>query len=104
MTPVAVVPVTDAMEAAARFDPEFAVLQMADGVAPAATLLSELADFAVYTPLQERRLVAAVVLSSLVGLVIDRPTMTHARPMPNPRIPGNAARVSAPGAVLLPGT
>lgn len=36
-----------------------------------AFLLSELADFAVYTPLQERRLVLAVVLSSAVGLVID---------------------------------
>ncbi len=37
----------------------------------AAFLLSELADLAVYTPLQRRRLVAAVVLSGLVGLVID---------------------------------
>lgn len=37
----------------------------------AAFVLSELADFAVYTPLQERRLVLAVVLSSLVGLTID---------------------------------
>ena len=37
----------------------------------AAFLLSELADFAVYTPLQERRLITAVVLSSFVGLVID---------------------------------
>lgn len=36
-----------------------------------AFLLSELADFAVYTPLQERRLITAVVLSSAVGLVID---------------------------------
>ena len=36
-----------------------------------AFLLSEFADFAVYTPLQERRLILAVVLSSLVGLVID---------------------------------
>jgi uncharacterized PurR-regulated membrane protein YhhQ (DUF165 family) len=36
-----------------------------------AFLLSELADFAVYTPLQERGLVLAVLLSSLVGLVID---------------------------------
>jgi uncharacterized PurR-regulated membrane protein YhhQ (DUF165 family) len=33
--------------------------------------LSELADFAVYTPLQRRRLVLAVVASSLAGLVID---------------------------------
>lgn len=36
-----------------------------------AFLLSELADFAVYTPLQRRRLVLAVVASGLVGLVID---------------------------------
>ena len=37
----------------------------------AAFLMSELADFAVYTPLQKRRFVTAVVLSGLVGLVID---------------------------------
>jgi queuosine precursor transporter len=37
----------------------------------AAFLLSELADFAVYTPLQRRRFVVAVVASSAVGLVID---------------------------------
>ena len=36
-----------------------------------AFLLSELADFAIYTPLQERRLVLAVFLSGSVGLVID---------------------------------
>ena len=36
-----------------------------------AFLLSELADFAVYTPLARRRLVAAVVASSMVGLVVD---------------------------------
>ena len=49
------------------------------GLAPAALvlasatafLLSELADFAVYTPLARRRLVLAVVASSLVGLVVD---------------------------------
>lgn len=33
--------------------------------------LSELADFAVYTPLQRRRLVLAVIASSIVGLVVD---------------------------------
>jgi hypothetical protein len=33
--------------------------------------LSELADFAVYTPLQRKRLITAVVASSLVGLVVD---------------------------------
>ncbi len=37
----------------------------------AAFLLSELADFAVYTPLQRRRLILAVLASSTVGLVID---------------------------------
>jgi hypothetical protein len=37
----------------------------------AAFLLSEFADFAVYTPLARRRLVAAVVASSTVGLVVD---------------------------------
>ena len=37
----------------------------------AAFLLSELADFAVYTPLARRRLILAVVASSLVGLVVD---------------------------------
>jgi queuosine precursor transporter len=36
-----------------------------------AFLLSEFADFAVYTPLARRRLVAAVVASSMVGLVVD---------------------------------
>jgi queuosine precursor transporter len=36
-----------------------------------AFLLSEVADLAVYTPLARRRLVAAVVASSLAGLVID---------------------------------
>ncbi|HEY5210856.1 MAG TPA: VUT family protein [Stellaceae bacterium] len=37
----------------------------------AAFLLSELADFAVYTPLQRRRFILAVVASSLAGLVVD---------------------------------
>jgi uncharacterized PurR-regulated membrane protein YhhQ (DUF165 family) len=37
----------------------------------AAFLLSELADFAVYTPLQRRRFVTAVFASSVVGLVVD---------------------------------
>lgn len=37
----------------------------------AAFLVSELADFAVYTPLQARGLVLAVLASSLVGLVVD---------------------------------
>ena len=36
-----------------------------------AFLLSELADFAVYTPLQKRGLGRAVVLSSLAGLCVD---------------------------------
>jgi hypothetical protein len=37
----------------------------------AAFLLSELADFAVYTPLQAKRLVLAVFLSGLAGLAVD---------------------------------
>jgi hypothetical protein len=37
----------------------------------AAFLLSELADLAVYTPLARRRLMTAVLLSGLVGLVVD---------------------------------
>lgn len=43
-------------------------LVIASGIAFA---LSELVDFAVYTPLQRRRLVLAVVASSCVGLVVD---------------------------------
>ena len=37
----------------------------------AAFLLSETADFIVYTPLQRRRLLLAVAASSLAGLVVD---------------------------------
>ena len=37
----------------------------------AAFLLSEFTDFAVYTPLQRRGLVLAVLASSLAGLVVD---------------------------------
>lgn len=36
-----------------------------------AYLLSEFADLAVYTPLQERRFVSAVIASSVVGLIVD---------------------------------
>ncbi len=36
-----------------------------------AFLLSEFADFVVYTPLARRRLVTAVVASSTVGLIVD---------------------------------
>jgi uncharacterized PurR-regulated membrane protein YhhQ (DUF165 family) len=43
-------------------------LVLASGVA---FLLSEFADLAIYTPLARRRLVAAVVASSVVGLVVD---------------------------------
>jgi uncharacterized PurR-regulated membrane protein YhhQ (DUF165 family) len=45
--------------------PQFAV---ASGLA---FLVSELADFAVYTPLRERHWLGAVALSNTVGLVID---------------------------------
>lgn len=37
----------------------------------AAFLLSELADFAVYTPLQRRGLIRAVIASSAIGLAVD---------------------------------
>jgi len=43
-------------------------LALASGVA---FLIAEFADLAVYTPLARRRLVAAVVASSFVGLVVD---------------------------------
>ena len=36
-----------------------------------AFLVSELADFAVYTPLQKNRLVLAVLLSGIIGLIVD---------------------------------
>lgn len=49
----------------ALIDPTFAV---ASGLA---FLLSELADFAVYTPLRDRQWTAAVVLSGVVGAVVD---------------------------------
>ncbi len=45
-----------------------AALVLASGTA---FLLSELADFAVYTPLQRRRLLLAVVASACAGLVVD---------------------------------
>ncbi len=45
-----------------------ASLVVASGLA---FLISEFADFAVYTPLQQRRLVLAVVASSCLGLVVD---------------------------------
>ena len=45
-----------------------ASLVFASGLAFA---LSELADFAVYTPLQRRQLTLAVVASSIVGLLVD---------------------------------
>ncbi|MFJ5368069.1 VUT family protein [Bosea sp. CER48] len=37
----------------------------------AAFLLSELADFAIYTPLQRKRFLTAVFASGVVGLVVD---------------------------------
>ena len=42
-----------------------------------AFLLSEAADAAIYTPLQRRRLMLAVVLSSAVGLVVDSVVFLH---------------------------
>ena len=43
-------------------------LALASGTA---FIFSELADFAVYTPLQEKRFVLAVVLSGIVGSIVD---------------------------------
>ncbi|CAM5222859.1 beta-carotene 15,15'-monooxygenase [Bosea thiooxidans] len=43
----------------------------------AAFLLSELADFAVYTPLQRRRFLTAVFASGVVGLVVDSVVFLH---------------------------
>lgn len=43
----------------------------------AAFFLSELADFLVYTPLQQRRFMTAVIASSLVGLVVDSVLFLH---------------------------
>jgi hypothetical protein len=43
-------------------------LVIASGVA---FLISEFADLAVYTPLQKRRMILAVVASSIVGLIVD---------------------------------
>jgi uncharacterized PurR-regulated membrane protein YhhQ (DUF165 family) len=57
--------VAGAMLSAAVAPPSLVV---ASGVA---FLLSEFADLAVYTPLARRRLVTAVVVSSLVGLAVD---------------------------------
>src|SRR5262249_828225 len=45
-----------------------AALAVASG---AAFLVSELADMAVYTPLRERRLGLAVLLSGIVGAIVD---------------------------------
>lgn len=45
----------------------------------AAFLFSELADFAVFQPLRERRWLAAVVASNLVGLVIDSVAWTSSK-------------------------
>ena len=42
-----------------------------------AFLLSELADLAVYTPLQRRRFLLAVAASSLAGLVVDSATFLY---------------------------
>ena len=52
-------------------EPAFAV---ASGVA---FLFSELADFAVYTPLRDRRWVVAVVASNAVGSVVDSLLFLH---------------------------
>lgn len=43
----------------------------------AAFLLAEMADLAVFTPLQKRGLILAVVASSMVGLVVDSAVFLH---------------------------
>ncbi len=55
----------------------------------AAFLLSEFADFAIYTPLQRERLMLALLASSVVGLVIelDRVPLACVR---QPRVPARA--------------
>jgi uncharacterized PurR-regulated membrane protein YhhQ (DUF165 family) len=55
----------------AVISPQFA---LASGVA---FLLSELADFAVYTPLRRRAWLAAVALSNTVGLAVDSVLFLH---------------------------
>lgn len=47
------------------------------GASAAAFLFSELADFAVYTPLRKRGWLRAVVASNAVGLVIDSALFLH---------------------------
>ncbi|ABS05846.1 VUT family protein [Kineococcus radiotolerans] len=49
----------------ALISPQFAL------ASAAAFLLSELADFAVYTPLRKRRWLTAVVLSNIAGFIVD---------------------------------
>ena len=57
----------------------FAGAALSGGIAPpqlaiasmTAFLVSEFADFAIYTPLQQRGLVLAVFASSVVGLIVD---------------------------------
>ncbi len=56
--------------------PAFAV---ASGVA---FLVSELADFAVYTPLRDRTLVGGVVASNIVGAVVDSIIFLHLAGLP----------------------
>ena len=43
----------------------------------AAFLLSELADCAIYTPLQRKRFVLAVVASGAIGIVVDSALFLH---------------------------
>jgi uncharacterized PurR-regulated membrane protein YhhQ (DUF165 family) len=58
----------DWRDAALSFFVAIPALAVASG---AAFLLSELADFAVYTPLAKRRFALAVMLSCLVGAAVD---------------------------------
>ncbi len=64
--PVAFMAVLCGAMLSATFAPSTLVIASA-----VAFLLSELADMAIYTPLQQRRLIAAVILSGIAGAVVD---------------------------------
>lgn len=60
-------------------------LALASGVA---FLLSEMLDLAVYTPLQRRNLIGAVIASNLVGLVVDSVVFLTLAGIPMALLPG----------------
>lgn len=60
-------------------------LALASGIA---FLLSEMLDLAVYTPLQRRNLIGAVIASNLVGLVVDSVVFLVLAGIPMALLPG----------------